>query len=167
MINFVVDQSSVEQSLEYLEAVRQRIFAQVRLGMKEAMDGLGQTAIAEMAAAGIVSRTGKLAEGFEFSSVRENRNVIVGQLWGRRDMTIKGRTFAGYVGTALDEGYRVPEVKDTLIRFTKAGEGTFYSRGHVAFDVEPHPFLRQASEAFAPTLIEIIAERIAAATEPQ
>lgn len=165
MLTLNVDQSSVDQTVEYLETVRLRIFEQVRLGMHEAMDALGQVTVASMAAAGIVSRTGKLARGFETATVAENRSVIVGRLFGRRDMTIKGRTFEGFVGTALDEGYRVPEVADKVVKITKPDGETFFRRGHMAFDVKPHPFLRQASESFAPTLLDIIAERINAAVE--
>lgn len=165
MIGYFVDQSSVDQTVEYLGTVRLRIFEQVRLGMAEAMEGLGATAIEQMAAAGIQSRTGKLEAGFEQYSVRENRNVIVGLITPKRDMTIKGRTFPGFVGTALDEGFRVPQIEGKFLQFTSATGDTLYSRGHVAFDVAPHPFLRAASERFAPTLIDIITERVNAAVE--
>jgi len=166
LIGLKVDPASVDRTVEYLNAVRLRIFEQVRLGMQEAMDGLAGTALVEMTAAGIQERTGELAGNIAKSPrVRETATTITGRVTAERKMTLKGRTFMGYVGTALDEGYAVPGVEGNLLQFSGPDGETLYRRGHVAFDVRPHPFLRQASDAYQPTLMDIIAERVAAACE--
>lgn len=166
MIGFEVDQRSVDGTVEYLGTVRQRIFAAVRGGMKEGMEGLAGTAVAEMGAAGIQSRTNQLAENILASpQIAEDKYAIKGRVSAKGKMKLKGRTFLGFLGTALDEGYRVPAVKCAMYQITKPDGETFWARGHVAFDVKPHPFLRRASESYAPTLIDIISARIREATE--
>lgn len=169
MLDYFVDQASVDQTVEYLEAIRKRIFAEAKLGMAEAMDGLGAAAISGAASAGIQSRSGKLDEGFEWHRVVEYRDAIVGEIEPRREMKLDGRTFEGFIATALDEGYVVPASKATgtekvFMFVTPDGEGR-YTLGHKGFKVAPHPFLRAAVEGYEPTLIDIIQERVAAATE--
>jgi hypothetical protein len=78
-------------------------------------------------------------------------------------MTSGGRKFKGYLGTAIDEGFHVPAVEGKLLKFTPAGAETRFTRGHVAFDVAPHPFLIRAKEAFASPIMQIIAARVAEA----
>jgi hypothetical protein len=161
MIELTVDQPSVDRTVEWLESVRLKIFAGIRESMEEAMLDLAGTAVAETTSAGIENRTGELAENIIKSpKVRETAAAITGRVTAEREMTLKGRTFMGYVGTALDEGYHVPDIEGNLYQFTEPDDGTLYRRGHVAFDVKPHPFLRAASEAYAPTLIELIEAKV-------
>jgi len=157
MIELQVDQASVDNTIEWLESVRLKIFAGIRESMEEAMLDLAGVAVAEMTSAGIKNRTGELAENIIKSPhVSENRETIVGRVTAKADMTLAGRTFFGFLGTALDEGYHVPEVDAALYQFTEPDAGTLYSRGHMAFDIKPHPFLSRASDVYAPTLIELI-----------
>jgi hypothetical protein len=161
MIDFAVDQSSVDRTIEHLDAVRLRIFAAVREGFEEGMVDLAGTAVAEMGAAGIQNRTGELAENILKSPrVNESRTNISGRVKAQATWKLGGRSFLGYLGTALDEGYSVPGVEGALYQFSEPGEGTLFARGHTAFDVRPHPFLRQAQEAWAPTFLELIATRV-------
>jgi hypothetical protein len=166
VIGFEVDQHSVDQTVDYLDSVRLRIFAGVRSGMKEAMEGLAGTAVAEMGAAGIQSRTNQLAENILASpQIAEDKYAIRGRVSAKGKMKLKGRTFLGFLGTALDEGYHVPAVKCPMYQIVAPDGDTFWARGHVAFDVKPHPFFRAASESYAPTLIDIISARVREATE--
>ena len=161
MIELQVDQASVNRTIEHLQAVRLKIFAAVRVAMKAGMEELAGVAVVEMGAAGIQSRTGRLAENILKSpQIRETQYEISGRVTAKAPMTIGGRTFSGYLGTALDEGYSVPEVQCNMHQITEANGESFWTHGHVAFAVRPHPFLRAASASYAPTLIELIRDRI-------
>jgi hypothetical protein len=161
MIELKVDPASITNTVDYLEAVRKNIFAGVRAGMEEAMEGLAGVAVAEMGASGIQSRTGELAANILKSPrIFENASVITGRVSARGKMKLKGRTFEGFLGAALDQGFHVKAVEGSLLQFSPPGEGTLYSRGHVAFDVKPHPFLKAAADSFAPTLLDIITARV-------
>ena len=138
----------------------------MRQGMQEAMEGLAQEAVSQAGAAGIQSRTGDLfADILSSPKVKETPELVVGTVSAQSNMTSGGRKFKGYLGTALDEGFHVRAVEGSLFQFTAASSDTFYSRGHTAFDVAPHPFLRQAKEAFTAPIMEIIAARVAEAYE--
>ena len=161
MIAYQVDQASVDRTVEHLESVRLRIFAGVREAMQEGMQGLAETAVVEMGAAGIQRRTGSLAENILKSpKIFENRWSIMGRVTAKGKMKIGGREFLGFLGTALDEGYRVPPVTCAMHEIVAADGNTFWARSHVAFDVRPHPFLRPASAAYMPTLLDLIESRI-------
>jgi hypothetical protein len=164
MITVTVDQASVTETIDHLEAVRKRIFIGVKQGMREAMEGLAGVAVAEMGAAGIENRTGELAENILKSPrIWENAGEIGGTVKAKATMKLKGRSFEGYLGTALDEGFHVKAVDGNLFRFTEPDADTLYARGHAAFDVKPHPFLQRASESFAPSIIDIIQAAVNAA----
>lgn len=166
MIEFKVDPRSVTNTVDYLEAVRKRIFEGVRAGMTEAMEGLAAVTVAEMGAAGIQNRTGELAADILASpKVTENATTIRGRVRAMRTMKLGGREFAGFVGTAIDEGFHVKAVEGSLYQFTEPTEGTFFTRGHAAFDVRPHPFLKRAADSFAPSIIDLIQMRVNEAAE--
>lgn len=161
MIELEVNQPSVDQTVEWLESVRLKIFAGVRDAMEEGMLDLAGVVLVEMSAAGIKNRTGDLAESIIKSpKVTETATAISGRVKAEGQMKLGGRTFLGFLGTALDEGYHVPDVDGNLYQFSEPDGDTLYRRGHVAFDVKPHPFLREASEAYSPTLIELIEARV-------
>lgn len=161
MIELKVDQASVDRTVDYLEAVRQRLFAGVRTGMLEAMEGLAGEAINQLEGAGIHSRTGQLLENIGNSpSVEETTHLMIGKVKAEREMKLHGRTFLGYVGTALDEGYHVMAVPGHLYQFTEPDVNTLYTRGHQAFDVKPRPFLVRAIEAYKSPLMDIIRARV-------
>jgi hypothetical protein len=166
MLQIVIEQSSVDSVDSYIERVKLRIFKQMRLGMKEAMQGLAAEAVGQASSAGIQARTGQLfADILASPKVRETTDVIVGRVSTQSEMTSGGRKFKGYLGTAIDEGFHVPAVEGKLLKFTPAGAETRFSRGHVPFDVAPHPFLRRSKESFAAQIMQIIATRVAEAYE--
>ena len=166
MLRLVVEQRSVDSVVGYVERVKLRIFAQMRLGMQEAMEGLAGEAVSQASAAGIQARTGALfTDILNSPRVKETPELITGTVRTQSDMTSGGRKFKGYLGTALDEGFHVRAVSGKLFQFTAANSDTLYSMGHVAFDVAPHPFLREAKEAFTSPIMEIIAARVAEAYE--
>jgi hypothetical protein len=178
MLQLTVEQRSVDSVVDYVERVKMRIFAQMRVGMREAMEGLAAEAVSQASTAGIQMRTGQLFEDILNSpSVHETAELIVGGIGVKSDMTIKGRTFQGYLGTALDEGYTVPSAVPLsrkidkaqgtagVFQFIAANGDTRFTFGHKAIRVRPHPFLRQAKEAFTDPIMEIIAARVAEAYE--
>jgi hypothetical protein len=166
MLQVVVERRSVDSAFAYMERTRQRIFQKMREGMQEAMEGLAAEAVSQATAAGIQPRTGQLFEDILASpKVRETAELIRGTVSAESDMTIGGRKFRGYLGTALDEGYNVPSFDSKVFQFTSADGNTFFTRGHVAFDVKPHPFLHRAKEAFTAPILEIIEAKIAEAYE--
>jgi hypothetical protein len=175
VLQIVIEQRSVDSTVAYVERVKMRIFAQMKLGMQEAMQGLAAEAVTQASAAGIQARTGALfADILSSPTVSESAELIVGRVSTRSDMTIKGRTFEGYLGTALDEGYVVPSAVPEgskidaaqgtakVFQFITQG-GTRFTFGHRAIRVRPRPFLRRAKEIFASPIMEIIAARVAEA----
>jgi len=165
-LEFKVDQNSVDQTLAHIEAVRLRIFANVKAGMQEAMEGLAAEAIDKMLAAGIQVRTGQLLENIGNSpQVRETAQFIKGRVSARREMKIGGRDFVGYVGAAIDEGYKVPALDAKLFQFTEPDASTLFARGHRAFDVKPHPFLLASQQAFEAPIMDIIRARVEASQD--
>jgi hypothetical protein len=161
MIEFKVDPRSITNTVDYLEAVRKRIFEGVRSAMEEGIEELGEVAKAGMSAAGIQSRTGALMESLEWHSVEESATKIYSSIRPVTPAKVEGRdvpTF--YLATALDEGFHVKAVEGKTFQFTKADGGTLFSRGHVAFDVKPRPFLRQSVQSFAPVLLDLIQARV-------
>lgn len=166
MLQLAVEQRSVDSVAGYLERVKLRIFQKMREGMQEAMEGLAGETVFQASAAGIQNRTGQLfTDILNSPKVRETPELIVGTVTAASEMTSGGRKFKGYLGTALDEGFHVPAVTGKLFQFTSADGDTLYARGHTAFDVKPHPFLRRSKEAFTAPILEIIAARVAEAYE--
>jgi len=166
MLQLVVEQSSVDSVVGYVERVKLRIFEKMHQGMQEAMEGLATETVSQASAAGIQSRTGQLfTDILNSPRVKETAELITGTVNAKSEMTVGGRKFKGYLGTALDEGFHVTAVEGKLFQFTAAGSDTFFSVGHTAFDVQPHPFMRQAKEAFTAPIMEIIAARVAEAYE--
>jgi hypothetical protein len=164
MIQLIIEQRNVDEVGAYVERVKLRIFQKMREGMREAMDGLADETVSQAAGAGIQQRTGELFLDILASPrVRETPELIIGTVDAQSEMTSGGRKFKGYLGTALDEGYRVPAVQGNLFQFTEASAETLYSRGHSAFDVKPHPFLNRAKEAFTAPIMEIINAAVAEA----
>lgn len=165
MLIIQAEPRSVDRVLDHVDEVKERIFAKMREGMQEAMEGLATEAVAQATAAGIQSRTGQLFEDILNSpKVRENAELIFGRVSTESEMTIAGRKFKGFLGTALDEGFHVrSEHAKAPYQFTGSDGGTFYARGHVAFDVKPHPFLRRTKEAFTAPILQIIAAKVAEA----
>lgn len=168
MLQVVIEQRSVDSVVDYLERTKQRIFEKMREGMQEAMEGLAGEAVSQAMAAGIHNRTGQLfTDILESPRVRETAELIIGTVNTKSEMTSGGRKFKGYLGTALDEGFHVPAVSADKYRgpyeFSSADGESLYARGHVAFDVAPHPFLRRAKEAFTSPILETIEARVAEA----
>jgi hypothetical protein len=166
VLQLAVTQRSIDSTAGYIERVKLRIFQKMREGMQEAMEGLAGEAVAQAGAAGIQAKTGALfADILASAKVRETPELIAGSVDAQSEMTSGGRKFKGYLGTALDEGFSVKAVEGNLFQFTAPDGGTLYSRGHRAFDVKPHPFLRQAKEAFTAPIFDIIQARVAEAYE--
>lgn len=170
MLQLVIEQRSVDQVQGYIERTKLRIFEKMREGMQEAMEGLAGETVYQAAAAGIQNRTGDLfTDILNSPKVSESAEAITGRVSVLSEMTSGGRKFKGYLGTALDEGFHDPAVDPSKYKgpfeFTSADGDTLYSRGHVAFDVKPHPFLRQAKESYTSPIMEIIEAAVAEAYE--
>jgi hypothetical protein len=165
MLQVIIEQRGVDTVVSYIERTKQRIFQKMREGMEEAMQGLAGEAVYQASAAGIHNKTGQLfTDILNSPKVGENADAIFGRVRTKSEMTSGGRKFEGYLGTALDEGFRVPATKKTKVfQFAAADGDTIYSRGHVAFDVKPHPFLARAKEEFTAPIFEIIERRVAEA----
>lgn len=181
MLQLVVESSSVDSTLEYVERVRLRIFEKMRLGMLEAMKGLAGEVISQASSDGIQARTGKLFEEILASAehVRETPDLIMGRIVADNSLGRKQK----HIGLWLIEGTHVPATKlsdsgqrrrfnasgnqlflHKAFMFT-AGGATAWAAGHRAFDMKPHPFLSQAKAVFTEPIMEIIAVRVAEAYE--
>lgn len=161
MIELAVDQSSVEHTIDWLEAVRLKIFAGIKDAMIDKIEDLAAITVAEMTAAGIHRKTGALVEDIlESPGTGENAKEIWTRVLPKSNMTLAGRTFFGYLGTALDEGYHVPPIDGAIYQFTDPDGETLFRRGHVAFDVKPHPFLRESQKIWEPGFFDFVEQRI-------
>lgn len=175
MITLVLDPRSVDETVDYLEHSRQRILAAVKEGMLEAMEGLAGEAVAKFYEAGLKSQTGQTVENIEASpEVTSDEQRVRGRVSAERDITLGGRK-SKHIGLWFQEGYHVPEVRDRrkpgsrrrdharagdIYQFTEPDGSTFWTTGHKAFDVRPHPFLNPALEQYGPAISEIIQRRI-------
>jgi hypothetical protein len=160
-VAFVLDPASVDETIAYVEEARERILQAIRQGMREAMEGLADVSIEEFYAAGLKSRTGQTVENIEYSpKVSETSTVIRGTVAAEKDITLGGKK-SKHIGLWMEEGTHVPEVKDVLFGFTEPQGGkTFFTRGHRAFDMQPHPFLNPALAKFETTITDIIQQAV-------
>lgn len=157
MINLRLDPASVDEVQDYLEVTRTRILAAIRSGMGEAMQALAYNVADKFSGNPIVSRSGDLLGGILGSPhVSETNEVIRGTVSA---IGADGKP----VGLWLEEGTHVEAVDGTLFQFTEADEGTFYSRGHRAFDVKPHPFMNPSLREMKQPIMDIIAARLSEA----
>lgn len=146
MISLVLEQSSVDGVSAYLERVKQRVLAGVRVGMQESMQELAGETVAQMGVAGIVSRTGELVATIQSSpKVTETPEILRGTVSADVQNSIWGGKVKHF-GIWFEEGTHVKAVKGNLYGFTAAGGKTVFTRGHKAFDVRPHPILNPALE---------------------
>jgi hypothetical protein len=167
MLEVKIDPASVASTVGYLEAVKGRILAAVRVGMAEGMELLAGNTVAELTAAGIQSRTGGLVEGILKSPrVTEDANVIRGRVTAFAPVKAKGgELYYNNLGNILNMGFRDPNVKSPMHQFTAPDGETFWARGHAAFDVKPHPFFRRAVEVSESPIMDIIRSRVAEAID--
>jgi hypothetical protein len=136
--------------------VKERILEAVRVGMREAMEGLAWTVADKLQGNPIVSRSGKLLGAVLGSpKVTETADVIRG--------TVTADVGEKHLGIWLEEGTHVQAVEGKLFQFTPADENTVYTRGHRAFDMKPHPFMNPSLAEFKAPIMEIIASRVAEA----
>lgn len=153
MLDIEIDQSSVDRVIDYMEQIKLRIFAGVRQGMMEAMTGLAEQTVEEMATAGIANRSGELEAAILRSpGVVENDTAIRGRV-----STQVGRK---QVGIWLDAGIIEPAVTGHTYQFAEPDGNTFYTRGHRAFDVKPRPFIRESLRAYESTIFSIIQAKV-------
>jgi len=167
MLEIKVDQSSVDSTLDYMERVKQRILDGVRAGMAEGMQVLAANTVAEMAAAGIQNRTGALAANvLKSPRVTEDARFITGRVGAMALVKAKGGSeYYNNLGNILDIGAIEPVVQSPMHQITEPDGDTFWARGHVAFDVKPHPFFRRAFQVSESPIMDIIRARVAEATE--
>jgi hypothetical protein len=159
-INLVLDPTSVDATISYVEQAQVRILRAIREGMKTAMEGLADTTIEEFYAAGLQSRTGQTVENIEYSpKVSETAAVIRGTVAAERDISLGGKR-SKHIGLWMEEGTHVPEVKDVLFGFTSPSGNSVFTHGHAAFDVQPHPFMNPALAKYETTISEIIQQAV-------
>lgn len=147
MITLVLEQSSVDGVSAYLDRVKQRVLAGVRVGMQESMQELAGQTVEQMVIAGVVSRKGELLTAIESSpKVTETAKVIRG--------TVSADIGKKHIGLWLQEGTHVKAVKGNLYGFMGADGGTVFTRGHKAFDVRPHPILNPALDVMRAAIFD-------------
>ena len=152
-VDMVLDPSSVDETVDYLEQARERILQAIRDSMLEAMGGLSDEAVAEMTDVGIQNRTGEFVlELLASPKVTETKDVIRGTV-----STDVGRK---HIGLWLEEGIHDPDVPGHLFEFTEPGGDSSFTLGHKAFDVKAHPFLNPALEHYESTITEIISDAV-------
>jgi hypothetical protein len=167
MLDVKVDQSSVDSTLGYMQRVKIKILEGVRVGMAEGMELLAGNTVAELYAAGVQRRTGALEEGILRSPrITEDANLIRGRVKAMALVKARGgELYVNNLGNILNRGFHDPAVSSPVHRFTEPGEGTFWARGHIAFDVKPHPFFRRAVAVSESPIMDVIRQRVSEAVE--
>ncbi|HVJ09268.1 MAG TPA: hypothetical protein VM554_12880 [Acidisarcina sp.] len=156
MIGLVVEPESVDQAVEHIDAVRQRILASLRDGMQRAMAGLAGAAVEEMAEAGIQNRSGEL------------KGAIVRSPWvSETPLILRGNVTADvgmkHVGLWMEEGTNVPAVEGKIFEFAEPDAESLYSHGHAAFQVRARPFMNPALQKYQDSILQILADAVAEA----
>jgi hypothetical protein len=184
MISLFVEQASVDETVDHLQMVRERIFANIREVMEAGAPELAQMTVEAAAEEGIEERTGKYFASILASAMAYDNDVEIGaQVTTDSSMGQKGK----HIGIWLMAGFHEKAMKlsDTGQRrkynkYSKAGEsfadsylhrafgfqadGTLvWAAGHAAFSVRSRPFAREAQERWYPPLVEKMQEAIAAA----
>ncbi len=161
MIDFRLDQASVTAQGDYLEQVRQRILAAIRVGMFEGMEGLATTVVERL---GEVTRT--RTGDFAASILKSPRITEKPDAYIAGEVTTMTSKFRN-LGLWLENGTSVPATigtsKDVLFGFTAAGGDSVFTHGHAAFQVAPHPFFNPAFQDYYPTILDTINQKIAEA----
>lgn len=154
MIAAQVDPGSLVAVVDHLAQTRKNIFAAVRLGMLQGMEGLSWNVADKLQGSPIVSRSGALLGAILGSpKVVENREVIRG--------TVSSSVGRKPLGLWLEEGTSVPAVQGKLYGFVPADGTSVFTHGHQAFRVAAHPFLNPSLDEYGPTILETIQARIA------
>lgn len=167
MLETKVDQSSVDSTVEYMDLVKDRILAAARVGMAEGMQLLAENTVEALHAAGIQNRSGALEANILGSPrVTEDADFIRGKVKAMAPVKAKGGgIYYNNLGNILNLGFHDPEVKAPMHEFTEPDGETFWARGHVAFDVKPHPFFREAVASSEAPIMDIIRARLAEAVD--
>ncbi|MDP9039836.1 MAG: hypothetical protein M3O02_11290 [Acidobacteriota bacterium] len=154
MVEAHVSSQSVAEVDAYLEGMRQRVFAGVRTGMQEAMEGLAYTVVDKLQGNPIVSRSGRLLGAILGGiKVRENAAAIKG--------TVSTDTHDGRnLGQWLEDGHDEPAVVGKLHFFAADGVERWI-HGHRAFHVDGKPFLNPSLQEYEPTIMAIINQKVA------
>lgn len=152
----------------YMERVKLKIFEGVRAGMTEGMELLATNTVQELYASGIHRRTGAL-EAHILSSPRvtEDASFIRGRVTAESEVKAKGGAlYINNLGNILNMGFHDPAVgNEPMHQIAEPDGGTFWARGHVAFDVKPHPFFRKAVAASESPIMDLIREHVTEAVE--
>jgi hypothetical protein len=158
MLELTVDQESVDQVVEHVDVVRQRILTGIRGAMQQSMEGLAWNVADKLFGNPIVSRSGQLLGAILGSpKVTETPEVIRG--------TVTADVGKKHLGIWLEEGTHVPAVEGKLYEFTEPDEGSFWAHGHQAFQVKPHPFMNPSLREYRDAIYQNIANAIGEALE--
>ena len=161
MIAAQVDPASLVAVVDHLEQTRKNIFAAIKAGMLQGMEGLSSNVADKLQGTPIVSRSGALLGAILGSpKVTENADVIRG--------TVSSNVGRMPLGLWLEEGTSVPaSVVGKLFHFTAADGASAFTHGHQAFKVAAHPFLNPSLEEYGPTILDTIQARIAEVLDAQ
>jgi len=152
-VRMVLDPASVDETVSYVEQTRERILDAIRVAMLEAMHDLAWNVADKMQGDPIVSRSGELLGAILASpSVSVKSATITGSVWS--DVGEK------HVGLWLEEGTHVKAVTGKLFQFTEPDGKTFFTRGHRAFDVKPHPFLNPTLHESETMITDLIQQAV-------
>jgi hypothetical protein len=65
-----------------------------------------------------------------------------------------------HIGLWLEEGTHVKAVQGNLYGFVEPDGKTFFTRGHKAFDVKPHPILNPALDNLRAAIFDNLQKRV-------
>lgn len=166
MLEFYVDQKSGDSTVDYMEAVKQKVLQGIREGIAEGMEILAGNTVFAMEASGIQARTGLLEKNIlESAGVSEDADVIRGRVSAFSRVKEKGGgTYVSNLGNILDLGFHDPAEKGKtapMYQFAAANGESAWTHGHKAFSVQPHPFFRRAVEVSEAPIMDVIRSRLA------
>jgi hypothetical protein len=156
MILFNLSQTSVDESISYIDHLKERILVGVRLGMKDGVQGLRQAEVEAASAhppdprpekdndrlASILGRAGRVIETEDaIAAIYKPRN--------------RGKQPHYW----LEYGVNIPAVEDTLMAM-KIGGDTDLRKAHKAFSIGAKPFFFATGEGYQAEFFERLKSRV-------
>jgi hypothetical protein len=155
MILFHLSQTSVDESISYIDHLKERILVGIRLGMKDGVQGLRQAEV-DAGSSHHSERPEKDSDKLSNILARAGRVIEAGDAI---TAIYKPRNAGKQPHYWLEYGVNVPAVADTLMAMEIDGE-TIFRRAHKAFSISAKPFFFATGEGYQAEFFERLKSRV-------
>jgi hypothetical protein len=155
MILFSLSQTSIDESISYIDHVKERILVGIRLGMRDGVRGLRDAEVE--------------ASADHPSDPRNKPNDLLANILGRAGRVIetdteitaiyKPRNAGKQPHYWLEYGVTIPAVEDTLMAMSVEG-GVIFRRAHKEFAEAAKPFIIATGEGYQGEFLEHVETRV-------